>query len=92
MHRKHDSQRQIISRYGAHKSWANTADRAARTRRARGNSPSSIAWHLKHLPAHLDCASDAQRLAAAESARKAYFAELAMKSAAARRRGGSDAA
>lgn len=87
----HDSQRQIIGRYGAHKSWANTVDRSARTSRARANAPSSIEWHLARLPEQFDGAPESARLKAAEAAQKAYFAHLAMKSAAARRRG-SDAA
>lgn len=85
----HDSQRQIIGRYGALKSWANTPDRTARTRKARSSSPSSVEWHLARLdPERFSDASHAQRLAAAEAARRAYYAELAMKSAAVRRRGG----
>lgn len=83
-----ESQRQIIGRAGAHESWANTVDRSARTRRARDNSPSSIEWHLARLPEQFADAGQDARLKAAESARKAYYARLAMKSAAARRKGG----
>jgi hypothetical protein len=85
------TQRQIIGRYGALKSWSTTVDRSARTRKARDNSPSSDNWHLARLPEQFDNATDAQRLKAAQAARKAYYAELAMKSAAARRRGGEAA-
>ena len=67
-------------------SWANTVDRSARTRPARAASPSSVEWHLARLPEQFDDATDAQRLAAAEAARYAYFQELARRSAIARRR------
>lgn len=87
----HDSQRQSIGRYGAHVSWANTVDRTARTRKARSSSPSAVEWHLARLPEQFDDANYNDRLKAAESAQRAYFAKLAMKSAAARR-GGGDAA
>ena len=89
---KHESTRQNIARLGAHKSWANTPDRAKRTANGRSRGPSSIDWHLARLdPERFADATDAQRLAAAESAKKAYYAELALKSAAARRRGGDAA-
>lgn len=79
---------QLASRYGALKSWANTPDRSARTRPARTNSPSSVDyWLARQDPDRFANASQADRLAAAEMARKAYFAGLAMKSAAARKKG-----
>jgi hypothetical protein len=81
-----ESPNQINGRYGALRSWANTPDRTARTRRARDKSPSSIDWHLARLdPERFADASPDARLKAAEAARKAYYAHLAMKSAAARR-------
>jgi hypothetical protein len=84
---------QAIGRYGALRSWANTADRTARTRPARSNSPGSIEYHLARLdPERFGDASLEQRYAAAEAAKKAYFAELTMKSIAARRGGGDDRA
>lgn len=87
-----DPYRQAIGRLGAHKSWANTPNRTARTRKARANGPSELPWHLARLdPEKFADASDADRLKAAEAARSAYYAELAMKSAAARRRGGDAA-
>jgi hypothetical protein len=86
-----NTQRQIIGRYGALKSWSTTVDRTARTRPAREKSPSSVRWHRDRLPEQFDNATDAQRLEAAEAAKKAYYAELEMKSAAARRRGGEAA-
>jgi len=82
-----ESTRQQIGRYGALKSWANTPDRTARTRKARSTSPSAIEWHLARLdPERFAEASEPQRRAAAEAGRRAYYAALAMKSAAARSR------
>lgn len=83
-----DQQRQIIGRYGAQKSWANTVDRTAKTRRARDNSPSSVEWHVKRLPEQFAHATRARKNAAGELARKAYHTGLAMKSAASRCRDG----
>lgn len=80
------AQRRSWSSYGAHKSWAQTPDRSARTRKARANGPSDLPWHVARLdPERFANATEAQKLAAAEAARKAYFAELGLKSAAARR-------
>ncbi len=86
-----DDRLTCVSRYGALQSWANTVDRSARTRNARAASPSDLDWHLARLPEKFAEATDAQRLAAAEAARKAYYARLALKSAQARRRGGVSA-
>ena len=80
----------LSSRLGAHRSWANTVDRSARTRPARSKSPSSVEYHLERLGSEFDDATEAQRLAAADAARRAYFTEMAMRSAAARRRAVSD--
>ena len=69
------------ARYAAHMSWFNTLDRTARTRNAR-----------KAFEARFLAEADGDELRAA-SLRKAYFAQLALKSAQARRRrGGDDAA
>lgn len=78
--------RQTIGRYGGLKSWANTVDRSARTRPARRRSPGSVDYWLDKLGSEFDNATEAQRLAAADAAKRAYFAELSMKSAKARRR------
>jgi len=84
--------RQNAGRYGGLKSWANTLDRTARTAPGRSKGPSSIDWHIARLdPGRFANATDAQRLAAAEAGRRAYFAELAMKSARARSHGGDAA-
>lgn len=88
-----DTRRQQIGRYGGLKSWANTPDRSERTRPARRRSPSSIEYHLDRLdPERFAEATDAQRLAAAEAAKRAYYAELTLRSVAARRGGGNHAA
>ena len=85
-----ESQRQRIGRYGGLKSWANTVDRSARTRKARESGPSGLDWHLARLdPQRFAEASEDDRRMAAEAARKAYYADLAMKSAAARRARGA---
>lgn len=73
-------------RKGSHASWARTVNRTARTEAARRNSPTSIDWHLARLGDEFAAATDAQRLDAAESARKAYMTDLALRSARARRR------
>jgi len=91
--RSPESRHQINGRYGALRSWANTPDRAARTSRARRAGPGSIEYHLERLDSERFAgASEAQKLAAAEAARRAYFAELAMRSARIRRGGDDDAA
>lgn len=67
-------EKSLRGRIGAHKSWANTADRAARTANGRR------AFEDRFLT---EAGGDPQR---AESLRKAYFARLSLKSAQARRR------
>jgi hypothetical protein len=77
--------KQVAGRYGGLKSWANTTDRTARTARARRAGPASVGYWLERQdPARFADATEAQRLAAAEAARKAHFAEMAMRSAQAR--------
>jgi hypothetical protein len=84
-----DPYRQAIGRYGATKSWGQTVDRPARTRNARAKSPGSIDYWLDRLdPERFAEATDAQRLDAAESLRRAHFRRMALRSAKARRRGG----
>ncbi|GBE65998.1 hypothetical protein MFM001_24600 [Mycobacterium sp. MFM001] len=76
------AERRLRSQIGAHESWARTQDRSARTLPAR-----LAAWDRfeqqvdpeQRLP-------PAQRAAMAESARKAFYKSLALKSAQARRR------
>lgn len=69
-----------LGRIGAHVSWANTKDRAART------APARAALEQKFLD---EAGGDARRAA---HLRKAYFQRLALKSAEARRNRGGDAA
>lgn len=83
-----DAYRRLASRKGALASWANTVDRADRTSPARAKGPSQLEWHLNRLPAKFDAASESQRMAAADAARRAYFTDLAMRSARSRRRSG----
>ncbi len=81
------SQRQLIGSLGGHTSWANTADRTARTQPARDK-------FAKRFERQVDpdgLLDPAERAKRAEHARKAYFLQLALKSAAARRRGGDAA-
>lgn len=74
-----------VARLAAHESWARTPDRAARTARARRSGPSGLQWHLDRLHPSLLDAPEQARLAAAESARSAYYARLALASAKARK-------
>lgn len=65
-----------------HSSWAKTPDRAART------APARMAWEAR-FEKQVDpdgVMTPAARSKAAESARKAFYADMARKSAAARRR------
>lgn len=80
------SQRQLIGALGAHTSWANTADRTARTANGRAAFNSKFE-RLVDPDGVLDPAERGRR---AEHLRKAHFARLALKSAQARRarRGG----
>jgi hypothetical protein len=85
-----DRQRRLAGRKGALRSWANTVDRAQRTAPARARGPAELDWHLRRLPAKFECATDSQRMQAAEAARRAYYVGLAMRSASERRRRSSD--
>lgn len=76
------SERQQSGRYGGLKSWANTVDRSARTEPARSASPGSVDYWVGKLDKkRFADATEAQKLAAAEAAKRAHFAELAMRSA-----------
>lgn len=75
------SERTLRSQIAAHESWANTADRPARTAKARAKFDERFDDEVdpkRELP-------PAERAKRAEHARKAYFARLALKSAQARR-------
>jgi hypothetical protein len=77
-----ESDRSLIGRIGAHKSWANTQDRSARTEPARRAMFEK--FELEVDPNHE--LTPAERAKRAECARKEYYARLALKSAQARRR------
>lgn len=68
------SERSLAGRAAAHRSWANTADRSART------APARAGLDARFLA---EAGGDPIR---AESLRKAHFAALALKSAKSRRR------
>lgn len=79
---RNPAERTLIARIGGHQSWANTADRSART------TPGRQAF-LERFEREVDpdgTLPPTQRAQRAESARKAYFAKLALKSAQTRRR------
>ena len=76
------TERKLIGQIAAHHSWAHTADRAARTAPARKAA-------LDRFERDVDpegVLTPAQRALRAANARKAYFSQLALKSAQARRR------
>ena len=76
------SERSLRARLAAHESWARTGDRTART--AAGTAAFLDRFEREVDPdGTLDPADRARR---AESARKAYFTRLALRSAQARRR------
>ncbi|MGV0795640.1 hypothetical protein ABQF26_01645 [Mycolicibacterium elephantis] len=68
------AERSLIARKGAHKSWSQTLDRTARTSAARKAFEDRFLRQADGDPVR------------AEHLRKAYFADLALKSARARRR------
>lgn len=77
--------RRTASSIGAHRSWAQTADRAARTRNARRRSPASLDYWLERQSAQLQARPMAERIKAAENAKAAHFKMLGQRSAARRR-------
>ncbi len=70
-----------MARIAAHESWARTPNRSARTAKARA---ALMATFEAKVDPH-GVLPPAERAVRAESARKAYFARLALKSAQARR-------
>ena len=81
------SSRQQTGRLGGLTSWANTVDRPARTAPARSAGPGDVNYWVTRLdPARFANATQQQRLDAADAMRRAHFARLAMKSAAARKK------
>lgn len=82
------AERALWSRVGAHKSWANTDDRTARTAPAR---QAFIDRFEKQVDPEGKLPT-AERAKRAENARKAYYSELALKSVRSRRRNKANAA
>lgn len=76
------TERSLQARMAAHASWANTPDRAARTAPAHAGLEARIAREYG-IPDDLPPDEYARRL---QSARKAWYAKLALKSAKARRK------
>lgn len=76
----------LAGRKGGNTTWSRIVDRAAHLERAQSKSPNSVDYHLARLDPAFDDATVEQCHAAAESARKAYMADLALRSAAARRK------
>lgn len=76
------AERSLIGSIGAHASWANTADRSARTAPARA----ALMAKFETLVDPDGALLPAERAARAASARRAHFARLALKSAQARQR------
>ncbi len=77
------NERVLRARIASHKSWAKTSDRAARTAPAR-----EAALHrFESIVDPLGILEPSERARRAESERKAYFTQLALKSAQARRKG-----
>lgn len=74
--------RSVIAALGAHESWANTPDRAARTAPARKAMLDRFEQQIRD--AHPDL-TEAEVAVRAEHARKAYFLRLALASAKARK-------
>lgn len=75
------SERKLRARKAAHVSWANTSDPKART--AAGTAASMARFEKQVDPEGV--LPKAERARRAEHARKAYFTDLALKSAKARR-------
>lgn len=75
------AERKLIARIAVNTSWAQTSDRAARTAAAR---QAALDRFEREIDPH-GTMPPAERVARAESLRKAYFQRLALKSAQARR-------
>lgn len=81
------NERTLQARVAAHTSWANTDDRTARTANAR----QAFRDRFENEVDPDGVLSVAERARRADSARKAYFTRLALKSAQSRRKTGSRA-
>lgn len=76
------AERRLKAQIAAHRSWANTTDRAART--AKGRQAMDDRFEREVDPA--GTMPPAERAKRAENARKAHYAAMALKSAQVRRR------
>lgn len=77
-----ETERRLSAQIAAHESWAQTADRSARTAKARA---ALMAKFEREADPH-GILAPAERGRRAEHLRKAYYQRLALKSAQARRR------
>jgi hypothetical protein len=77
------AQRTLRAKIAAHTSWANTVDRAARTAAARKAANDRFAKQVDPD----GVLTPEERARRADSARRAYYSRLAMRSAQVRRRG-----
>lgn len=66
-------------RIGALESWSRTVDRAARTQKARENSPACVEYHIARVPDEVT--DQEQRRRAGEEAHRAHMLRLAAASA-----------
>lgn len=81
------SPNQLAGRVGGLRSWANTVDRTARSQPGRDAGPGSLEYWIARLdPERFAGATDEQKRAAAEAAKRAHYAGLALKSAQSRAR------
>jgi hypothetical protein len=76
------AEQRLRSQIGAHESWARTADRSARTAPAR----QAAAARFERLVDPEGKLSPAERAKMAESARKAHYRRMALRSVEVRRR------
>lgn len=75
-------ERQARARYAVHTSWANTTDPTARTAKARAASMARFEKQAREMHPN---ATDEHITRVAEHLKKAYYARIQMKAAAARR-------
>lgn len=84
------AERSLIGRYGAHKKWSEY-DPVEGTEPARAAGPGRIDYWLQQVDPDGKL-PEKERLRRAESAKKAHYTDLALRSVEARRKGRSDAA
>lgn len=74
----------LNGRIGALESWSRTTDRAARTQRARENSPACVEYHVARVDPEIT--DPEQRQKAGEERHRAHMLRLAAASAEKRRK------